>query len=208
MAEFNGDKSGRPESWREQKKRETLKRITEEGVKLFVANGYEATTLDAIATAAGISRRTFFYYFKSKDDILLSLQTSGTEAVVAALMEEPADRPPLIAVRNALLKVCAVYQPDEMIVIDRLMLSSPTLQARKQASYLVQEQTLFAALSERWPDPRLGKGLRLVAMVAVGTMRLSLESWRAEGGKRPVAELVKDYFAAMQDAIDVSSSTN
>ena len=207
MAEFDGeDRSGRAESRREQKKQETLRRITEEGVKLFVANGYEATTLDAIAAAAGISRRTFFYYFKSKDDILLSLQTSGTEAVVAALMEEPADRPPLIAVRNALLKVCAAYQPDEMIVIDRLMLSSPTLQARKQASYVVQERALFAALSERWPDPRLGNGLALVAMVGVGIMRLSLESWRAEGSKRSVAELVKNYFEALKDNFDVSSA--
>ena len=46
---------------RERKRRETLHRIAEQGLKLFLSNGYEATTLDAIAKAAGISRRTFFY---------------------------------------------------------------------------------------------------------------------------------------------------
>jgi hypothetical protein len=44
------------------------------GLKLFVANGYEATTLEAVAAAAGISRRTFFHYFKSKEELLLAWQ--------------------------------------------------------------------------------------------------------------------------------------
>ena len=62
-----------PEGWRERKRRETLQRIAEMGLKLFIANGYEATTLEAIAAASGISARTFFYYFKSKEDILLAV---------------------------------------------------------------------------------------------------------------------------------------
>lgn len=188
----------RAEGRREQKKRETLLRITEAGMKLFIANGYEATTLDAIAAAAGISRRTFFYYFKSKDDILLSLQASGAEAVIAAVMDEPLDRPPLDAVRNALLKVCATYEPDAMVVVDRLMLSSPTLLARKQASYIVQEQALFAALTERWPNPERATALHLVAMLSIGAMRLSIDAWRAEGRKRPVSELVAEIFETLK----------
>jgi len=193
--------SGKPEGRREQKKRETLQRITKAGMKLFIAHGYEATTLDAIAAAAGISRRTFFYYFKSKDDILLSLQTDGTEAVTAAVMGESLDLPPLDAVRNALVKVCSTYQTDEMMVIDRLMRSSSTLLARKQAGYIMQEQALFAALSQRWPAPERSTGLRLVAMLSIGAMRLSIDAWRAEGGKRPVRELVIEIFDALKAQI-------
>ncbi len=62
----------REQGLRERKRRETLRRIAEEGLKLFLTNGYEATTLDEIAEAAGISRRTFFYYLKSKEEILLA----------------------------------------------------------------------------------------------------------------------------------------
>ena len=58
---------------RERKRRETSERIIEKGLKLFVKNGYEATTLDAIAEAAGISRRTFFYYFKSKEELSIAV---------------------------------------------------------------------------------------------------------------------------------------
>jgi AcrR family transcriptional regulator len=46
----------------ERKQGETLDRIGEAGLELFVAKGYEATTLGDMAAAAGISRRTLFYY--------------------------------------------------------------------------------------------------------------------------------------------------
>ena len=60
------------EGLRERKRRETLRRVAERGLKLFLTNGYEATTLDAIAEAAGMSRRTFFYYLESKEEMLLA----------------------------------------------------------------------------------------------------------------------------------------
>jgi AcrR family transcriptional regulator len=70
---------------RERKRQETLERITAAGLKLFAAQGYEATTLDAIAAEAGISRRTFFHYFKSKDDILISMQSGLGKQLAAEL---------------------------------------------------------------------------------------------------------------------------
>ena len=92
------------EGLRERKRRETLRRIAEQGLKLFLTNGYEATTLDAIAEAAGISRRTFFYYFKSKEEILLAWQDGGfNETLRAAVLEQSTKQSPLNAVKSALL---------------------------------------------------------------------------------------------------------
>jgi Bacterial regulatory proteins, tetR family len=45
-------------------------RIAENGLRLFVKDGFESTTLEAVATAAGISARTLFYYFKTKEELL------------------------------------------------------------------------------------------------------------------------------------------
>ncbi len=49
------------EVWRERKRKQTAQRIAETGVRMFVEKGFEETTLDAIAEAAGIARRTFFH---------------------------------------------------------------------------------------------------------------------------------------------------
>ena len=186
------------EGLRQRKRRETLQRITDVGICLFIEKGYEATTLDEIASAAGISRRTFFYYFKSKDEILLSLQSGLGDMIVDALRATPQDKRPLEAIREAILKVCALMPGDDMIAIDRLMRSSDAVQARKQASYVQQEKTLFEALRERWPEPARETGLRLVAMLAIGAVRLSFEAFNQQGGKRPIAELLNEAFDALQ----------
>ncbi|MFT3996597.1 MAG: helix-turn-helix domain-containing protein [Asticcacaulis sp.] len=189
------------EGLRERKRRETLHRITEAGMRLFIEKGYEATTLDDIAAAAGISRRTFFYYFKSKDDILLSMQSGMGERLTAALRAQPVTRRPLCAIREAIIEVCAPFPAKEIIAIDRLMRSSEAVQARKQASYIQHERELFEALRERWPDPDRETALRLTAMVAIGAMRLSFDALSRENGERAITDLLRESFDALETGI-------
>ncbi|RJF89222.1 TetR family transcriptional regulator [Oleomonas cavernae] len=193
----SSDTTAPGEGLRGRKRRETLRRITDAGIRLFIEKGYAATTLDEIAAEAGISRRTFFYYFKSKDDILLSLQSGMGDMLVAALRSAPPDSRPLDAIRDAIVKVCAPIPADDMIAIDRLMRSSQAVQARKQATYIQHERALFEALRERWPAPERETGLRLVAMLAVGAMRLSFDALSREAGKRPIAVLLHEAFDAL-----------
>jgi AcrR family transcriptional regulator len=183
---------------RERKRRETLARITNSGICLFIERGYDATTIDEIAAAAGISRRTFFYYFKSKDDILLSLQSGMGDQLAAAVRAAVPDSRPLDAIRDAAMAVCAAVPADDMIAIDRLMRSSAAVQARKQASYVQHEATLFAALRERWPAPARATGLRLLALLAVGAMRLSSDMFHREGGARAIQDILRESFDALE----------
>ncbi|GJD61033.1 TetR/AcrR family transcriptional regulator [Methylobacterium frigidaeris] len=186
----------KPEGLRARKRQETLQRIAETGLRLFGERGYEATTLDAIAEAAGISRRTFFSYFRSKEEILLEWQMRGFSAQLRrAVLAQPADRAPIAVVRDAMLQLAAGIRAQEFISIDRVMRASETLQARKQATYALQERALHEALVERWPDPARSQALRLVAMVSLGAMRLAIEAWIQAGGDRGAAPFLEDAFA-------------
>ncbi|MCB8835744.1 TetR/AcrR family transcriptional regulator, partial [Escherichia coli] len=73
------------------------------GVRLFIEKGFDGTTVDEVAAAAGISRRTFFHYFDSKDDILLSLQSDIGEVFAAEVRRAPLADTPFEMVRNAAL---------------------------------------------------------------------------------------------------------
>jgi AcrR family transcriptional regulator len=179
---------------RERKRRETLRRITDAGICLFIEKGIDATTLDEIAAIAGISRRTFFHYFKSKDDILTSLQQGMGEMIAERIRGADEGALPLEAIRTSVIGVCAEVPTDDLVAIDRLMRSSPAVQARKQASYVQQERILFAALSARWPDPERGMALRLVAMLAIGAIRLATEAMSQEGERRSLIELLNAAF--------------
>jgi AcrR family transcriptional regulator len=190
--------SERPEGLRERKRRETSERIIERGLKLFVKNGYDGTTLDAIAEAAGISRRTFFYYFKSKEDVLLAARDSGfREALRPTMLRESPDQAPLDAAQKCLVKLASRYETKESVVFDRLMQSTEALRARKEAVFIETEQILLEAMCELWPSPGRRDGLRLVAMVAMGTLRLALDKWKQSDAAHPLAYYIRQSFALL-----------
>jgi AcrR family transcriptional regulator len=194
-------KSSNEEGLRERKRRETLHRIAEQGLKLFLAHGYEATTLDAIAEAAGISRRTFFYYFKSKEEILLAWQDGGfNETLRAAVLEQSTKQSPLNAVKNALLELTLRFQADykQTKEIERLMFANESLRIRHQAKYLEKEQAVFDALCQMWPQPKRQPALRIVAMMSVGALRLAIDNWNRDQGKRPIAVYLREAFAGLK----------
>ena len=186
-----------PQGLRERKRQETFERIIEKGLKLFVKNGYDGTTLEAITEAAGISRRTFFYYFRSKEDILLAAHDSGfREALRPTMLKESSDQAPIDAVQKCLVKLASRYETKESVVFDRLMQSTEALRARKEAVFVEAEQILLEAMCELWPAPGRRDGLRLVAMVAMGTLRLALEKWKNDAA-HPLAYYVRQSFALL-----------
>ncbi len=190
-----------PEGLRERKRRETRQRIAETGLRLFLADGYERTTLDAIADAAGISRRTFFSYFKSKDDILFAWQEAGWASMYADLLRTSPDVQPLDAVRDLVVRYISRYTTEEMTSIDRL-LRSASLAARKQAFYAEQEQVLFDTLCEVWRQPQRRMALRMVAVVSIGAMRLATQAWNDQPApRRPVAAFVEEAFDSLRSEL-------
>jgi AcrR family transcriptional regulator len=187
------------EGLRERRRRETLRRIADTGLRLFLRNGYEATTLDAIAEEAGISRRTFFYYFKSKEEIILVWQSGLAESIRRAVLEQSTRQTPLDAVKSALVGLTISYESDQarkqMMEIDRFIRSNETLRAREATKYAQQEQAVFEALCAMWPQPKRRQALRVVAMISIGAFRLAIDRWSQDEGKRPFAAYLRDCFA-------------
>ncbi len=194
------------EGLRERKRRETLERIANTGLQMFVTDGYDATTLEAVAAEAGISARTFFYYFKTKEEILQHFQGGGFfEALRPALLAVPADREPLDAVRDCLLGLVSRYETPPSLAVDRLLRSTEALRKRKQLIFADMEAIVFEALSEVWPQPKRRAILRMIAMVSIGAMRLGMDAWRYDDGKRPLADYVRECFKQLRIAISSSA---
>ncbi len=198
----NAKRAAPAEGLRERKRRETRQRIAEVGLRLFLANGYQGTTLDAVAAEAGISRRTFFSYFKSKDDIVLFWQAANWAGVLSDLLKASPDARPLDAVRDVMVKHISRYTTEEMTAIDRLMRSSESILSRKQALYAEQEQMLFDTLCEVWRQPERRPALRTVAMMSIGAMRLTTQAWNDQAEPRkPMAQLLQDSFARLRSEL-------
>lgn len=185
------DPPQKPEGLREQKRRLTFQRIADAGLKSFLSKGYQETTLDEIAAAAGISRRTFFYYFKSKDEILLAHQRGYIEALKASVLESASAGRPLEIVHQALRKLVERVQTPQLLATARLLRQSDTLRVLTRGNYLALEQAVYESLYELFPAKDRDE-LRLVSMVSVSPLRLATDKWLQEDGKHPLIDYVED----------------
>jgi AcrR family transcriptional regulator len=180
---------------RERKRQQTLERIAETGLKLFIENGYEATTLDAIAAASGISRRTFFYYLKSKEDVLLAHESGDIPSVLRPtfLKQSPGQRP-IDAARGTFLTLASKYQSRESLLADQILRSTEALRLRKEALLVRMEGVLAEAMYDLWPEQSLRPALRLAATTAMGAFRFAKENWRQENAAHPLTHYINEAF--------------
>jgi len=93
---------GPGEGRRDRKKSETRQALRSAAHRLFAEKGFSQTTIDDITEAADVSRRTFFRYYDSKDDLLRTDVTDLLPVMLGALRRRPAEEPPLAAILNAL----------------------------------------------------------------------------------------------------------
>jgi len=88
-------------SLRDLTRRAVREEVLSKAWALFAQQGYEATTIDQVAEAAGMSRRTFFRYFSGKDELILERLIEAGERVATTLAARPADEPAWPAMRAA-----------------------------------------------------------------------------------------------------------
>jgi mycofactocin system transcriptional regulator len=106
-------------------------------LKLFFERGFNETTVDDIAAAAGIGRRTFFRYFSSKNDLPWGDFERLLEGMRVFLASLPPTMPLMAAIREAVLEFNRL--PDDEIPYHRrrmeLLLHVPTLLAHSTLRY-------------------------------------------------------------------------
>ncbi len=80
-------KSSVTQTRRQREKEARIQSILEAGLKVFSAQGYHGTSMDAVAEAAELGKATLYYYFKSKDELLLAILEHGVRDFFTRLEE-------------------------------------------------------------------------------------------------------------------------
>jgi AcrR family transcriptional regulator len=166
---------------------------------LFGRKGYEATTVAEIAAAAGVSRRTFFRYYASKEDVLTETSDELAEEMLAAVAERPLDEPPFLAIERALVPVLEgrLVPSDRSRTIIRLLRESRTLRRAMLERHALMEERLAAQLADRLgTDPAKDSTPALLAFVARAMMDTAFNVWYDQG-RKDVAGLVAELFAKL-----------
>ena len=135
------------EGRRERKRRQTRERIESAALRLFLERGFEATTIEDITEAADVSKRSFFDYFPSKEEVVAAWQDGFARELIGAVAAQPEDASVVDVIEaavNSALRT-AVADP-QSLALAALIHNTPTLQARDQLKYAKLERAAFLGL--------------------------------------------------------------
>jgi mycofactocin system transcriptional regulator len=150
-------------------------------LRLFATQGYDETTVEQIATAAGVSRRTFFRYFDAKADVLWGAFDEEVTNLRAALAATPDDSSLMDAVRQAVLTVNHYRAADVPELRQRMALISgvPELAAGAMRHYDAWEQAIVDFVAARTGQPSDSLHPLAVGRTTLAACRAAYERWVA-----------------------------
>ncbi|RKN38618.1 TetR/AcrR family transcriptional regulator [Streptomyces hoynatensis] len=181
---------------RERKKAATRQAVHEAALRLTVEHGFDKVTVEAIADAAGISRRTFSNYFSGKEDALLFGDERQTDLLLHTLRERPAGEPAWSALRSAARAMLSGKEATplqrEWAVRTRLAMRHPSLLARQLANRVALEREIAHALAGRPGTQSVTP--EVFAAMFLTSLRLATTAWIVEEETRPLLDLLDHYL--------------
>lgn len=167
-------------------------------IDLFAEKGFDETTVDDIAAAAGTSRRTFFRYFESKRDLIAQPVASYGVTLSSAIESCPAGASPAELFRHVVLDV------SERTVADARMRKVMAIAAKYPAAREAQlsrvaeiQDRLAAAFAPRCQDALTP---HVLAALTLSALSLTYRAWFAKG-KKDIAAAAEKVFGELHYAV-------
>jgi AcrR family transcriptional regulator len=171
-------------------------RLAKAAMELFVERGYDRTTVQEIATRAGLTERTFFRYFTDKREVLFSGAKDLEESIVERIRAAPRDASPLAAVAAAFEAAGGELEETRDLHFVRARYSLVTNHAEVRERELIKMAALGVAVTEALrargvPEPAAS----LTAEAGLAVFKIGFERWLAE--RKP-----RDLPAHIRAAVD------
>jgi AcrR family transcriptional regulator len=187
--------------WRQRKKAATRDRIRASALRLFREQGYDATTVEQIAAAAGVSHMTFFRYFPAKEDVAMA---DGYDPLIAwGIAQTPAGWPVGRRLRAVLaegLRLAYDADRDALLAQNKLIVTTPALRDRLWASQIATQQLILQALGAGHDDPHRGFETRVTVAACLAAATTAILAWVESDGAAELPDLVERAFDTIAGA--------
>lgn len=182
--------------WRAAKRARTREAIQQAALRLFAEHGYDGVTVERIAAEAGVSHTTFFRYFPTKEDVVLS---DNYDPLIARFVAARGEADPVERVRRGIAEALALLDEHEMVVVrerTRLMLSASALRAR-QWENRASTQRLLEEVLRGDASGAVPLALRATAAACTAALATAVTAWAEDDGA-DLAATVDAAFAALE----------
>lgn len=177
---------------RERKKAKTRRAIEDAAIRLVTEQGYDNTTIDQIAEAAEISPSTFFRYFPTKEDAVVT--DDYDPLFIAAIARAPRSDNPVgllqYAMREAFVEI---YSQDREQIYrrSRLVLTTPALRAHIVEGTLQTQRVMGEAIAARTGGRPDDLDLQVLVAAAIAAMTVVLTRWVEGGGTEDLPVMIE-----------------
>lgn len=205
---------------RERKKQRTRRELADTALALFTERGFEATTLDELVDMVEVSKRTFFRYFASKEDVAMAPESELWDAYVAHVATWDIHGPVLTVLQQALTAAILGLSQDweqRFMTARFLAAHTPALRDHSLLSSITVQERLVAELETKLGiDSRADVRLRLLGEFALSAWRCGARNWVRAGrdrwtrggshsGREALVRHVDDAFDAIPASLALSA---
>lgn len=168
---------------------------------LFEADGFDNVTVDQVADAAGISRRTFHRYFAAKEDVIV-----GDPSVMGHLVRESlvahAGGSPWVSLRDAFAAMFGqlITDPVRSKRAIRILIETPSLRARNLEKHLHWAELLAPLIEQRLDGTDRHLRAQAIVHAALACLDTALASWANAPANVPLDDVLAQSFSALNDA--------
>jgi AcrR family transcriptional regulator len=186
-------------------------RLRKAALELFNERGYDNTTVVEIAERAGLTKRTFFRYFRDKREVLFQGSEVLEQLFVETVRDAPAGVAPLDAVARALDAAAERYLTDRALSVTRqqVILATPELRERELIKLAALSSAVAQALRERGVEEPLAS---LTAETGIAVFRVAFERWVApandgrDGDAKSLQQLMRESLEALGSVVTTKTT--
>jgi AcrR family transcriptional regulator len=188
------------ESLRDRQRAQIRADIRRAAFRLFVERGYDAVTTEEIATAAGVSARTFFRYVPSKEELLLAPVRYGGAAIINHLETRPASEAPDVALINAIITRTRSFDRADCEEWRAALLVAPGLLEKATIHTAGDRERAIKLVAKRMgTNPDSDMRPALLIQLAFGAADFAFQRWvRRSSNRQPLDRYVTEALEAVK----------
>ena len=181
----------------------TREALIDAALELFARDGFDATHSDRIAERAGVSPRTFFRYFPTKESVVFHRDHWFMRSFAAAYLEQPAHLGDYAALRTTFVERADGFGElrGRIETYRAAVDSSPVLLGREQEHLAEHAVTLSEAIARRRGERSADDASTTLAVIALALYQRALRRWLDGPANGELAALVDEEFARLPDLV-------
>jgi AcrR family transcriptional regulator len=173
--------------------------LVDAALDLMAERGFDAVTTEDIAQAAGVSPRTFFRYFATKESVLLFGEADFVSSLTGVLLAQPPDLPEIEAVASSFVSLAPGISGlhRRIRLFYRSVQSSHVLRGQEAAQQEASIRKVAEALARRRGLLRPDAGCQLLATVSLTTLQQAMYDWALGSARADLGKAIEERFALL-----------